>query len=77
MEVIDMNEASATPSDGRGPPRLDMEMAELVLLLPAEEAEALEGEACRRGLTSGQLLRRLIRDFLDPGLPRRRGRSSG
>ena len=72
-----MSDLPETPGDGRGVLRLDGEMAELVLLLPAEEAEALEGAACRRGLTSGQLLRRLIRNFLDPGLPRRRGPSAG
>ena len=72
-----MNPSAETPDVGRGLPRLDKEMAELILLLPAEEAEALEGAAHRRGLTPGHLLRSLIRDFLDPGLPRRRGPSAG
>jgi hypothetical protein len=51
-------------------------MAELVLLLPAAEADALERAAKQRDLTPGQLLRRLVRDFLDPGLPPRRGPST-
>ena len=36
------------------------EMAELTLLLPAWQAEALERVACAEGLTVGQLLRRLV-----------------
>jgi hypothetical protein len=37
---------------------------EVELLLPREEAAALERAAHRRGLTVGQLLRGLIRDCL-------------
>jgi hypothetical protein len=43
---------------------------ELVLLLPAGHLEALEEAAWRRGLTPGQVLRRLIREFLGPGADR-------
>jgi hypothetical protein len=44
-------------------------MAELVVLLPAEEAAALERAAKQHDLTTGQLVRRLVRDFLAPALP--------
>jgi hypothetical protein len=40
------------------------EFAELVLLLPNWQLEALERVASRRAVTMGQLLRRLIRDGL-------------
>src|SRR4051794_15255138 len=43
----------------------DEEIVELALLLSAGQAAALEAAARRRGLTAGQLARRLIRDFLD------------
>jgi len=43
----------------------DGDMAELVLLLPAREVDALEEAARQRGLTTGQVLRCLIREFLD------------
>jgi hypothetical protein len=66
--VTDPNGAAAT---GRGIYELDAEMAELLVLLPAAEAGALERAAKQRGLTAGQLLRRLIRDFLDPVTPPR------
>jgi hypothetical protein len=68
-----MSEPQATLADGRGVRQVDPEVVELLLLLPAEEAHTLEEAARQRDLTAGQLLRRLIRDFLDPGLPRRRG----
>jgi hypothetical protein len=41
------------------------EVVELELLLPAERAAALEQAARARGLTVGQLTRRLIYEFLD------------
>jgi hypothetical protein len=45
--------------------RLDGEMAEMLLLLPARQAAALERAARQRGLTSAQLTRRLIGAFLE------------
>lgn len=39
---------------------LDQEVVELALLLPRWQAEALEEAAHRRGLTAGQMLRRLV-----------------
>jgi len=41
------------------------DVAELVLLLPGWQARALEEAAQQRGLTGGQLTRRLIRLFLE------------
>jgi hypothetical protein len=49
----------------------DGEMAEVALLLPAGQAAALEAAARRRGLTTAQLVRQIIRAFLDQfGEPR-------
>jgi hypothetical protein len=39
---------------------LDHEVVELALLLPRWQAEALEDAAHARGLTAGQLLRKLV-----------------
>ena len=39
---------------------IDQEVVELALLLPRWQAEALEDAAHARGLTAGQLLRRLV-----------------
>jgi len=39
---------------------LDNEVVELALLLPRWQAEALEDAAHARGLTAGQLLRKLV-----------------
>jgi hypothetical protein len=44
---------------------LDESMVELTLLLPVAQASALEAAAWRHGLTVGQTLRQLVRDFLD------------
>jgi hypothetical protein len=41
----------------------DQEVVELPLLLPRRQAEALEAAARRRGLTTGQMLRRVIADL--------------
>ena len=41
-----------------------LKIVELALLLPAEAAAALERAARPQGLTVGQLIRRLIGDFL-------------
>lgn len=56
MAVI-VNEAPALSPD-MAP--LDSEMIELALLLPRWQALALQGVAKQRGLTAGQLLRRMI-----------------
>lgn len=66
-----MSHPNGTPDTSRGIHELDGEMAELLVLLPAPEAAALERAAKQRDLTAGQLLRRLIRDFLDPAIPPR------
>jgi hypothetical protein len=58
-------------------PRPDEDFAEVVLLLPAWQLAALETAAHSRRLTTGEILRRLIRRFLTrvndtvpPGLTR-------
>jgi hypothetical protein len=43
---------------------LDGEMTEMLLLLPVPQAAALEKAARAQGLTSAQLTRRLISNFL-------------
>lgn len=43
--------------------RLDGEMVELALLLPSWQADALELAAQDQGVTAGQMIRHLIRDF--------------
>jgi hypothetical protein len=52
----------AAPPDG--------EVVELLLLLPEWQASALEAAARSHGLTVGQMVRRLVRDFcaVPPGL---------
>jgi hypothetical protein len=42
----------------------DEQVAELLLLLPGRQAAELERRAHSRGLTLGQLIRLLIRDYL-------------
>jgi hypothetical protein len=49
--------------DGKGLRALDEEMVELSLLLLRSQAAPLELEAHRRGVTPGQLVRSIIRDF--------------
>lgn len=43
---------------------LDAQMVELSLLLPAWQARQLEQEADDRGVTAGQMLRQVLRDFI-------------
>ncbi len=50
-----------------GMTRQDQEVVELPLLLPKWQAVELENAARQRGMTMGQLLRRVIRDVLDDG----------
>ncbi len=44
--------------------RLDQEVVELPLLLPRWQAAELEAAARERGMTTGQMLRRVIREIL-------------
>lgn len=44
--------------------RQDQEVVELPLLLPRWQALELEAVARERGMTTGQMLRRVIRDLL-------------
>ena len=44
--------------------RQDQEVVELPLLLPRWQAVELEAAARRRGMTTGQMLRRVIRELL-------------
>lgn len=48
-----------------GMTRQDQEVVELPLLLPKWQAVELEAAARQRGMTMGQLLRRVIRQALD------------
>ena len=43
--------------------RSDQEVVELPLLLPRWQADVLEAAARRRGMTTGQILRRVIGDL--------------
>lgn len=51
------------------PARSDREVVELQLLLPWWQAAALEGAARARGMTTGQLLRRVITDLFADAPP--------
>jgi hypothetical protein len=53
------------PTTGE-PARQDQEVVELPLLLPRWQAAALEAAARRRGMTTGQMLRRVIGDLFGP-----------
>ena len=44
--------------------REDQEVVEMPLLLPRWQAEELEVAARERGMTTGQMLRRVIRELL-------------
>jgi len=48
---------------------IDNEVVELALLLPRWQAEALEDAAHRRGLTTGQMLRKMIGSSLKDRTP--------
>jgi hypothetical protein len=52
------------PDPRAGWPPAEGGVVELALLLPARQAAALERAAHQQGLTVGQVLRRLVRDFL-------------
>jgi hypothetical protein len=57
------NPAGAVDPLGQWVPA-EAEVVELELLLPTREVAALERAAQQQGLTVGQVLRRLVRDFL-------------
>jgi hypothetical protein len=54
---------SAPPGDFS---RSDQEVVELHLLLPRSQAQAIEEAARARGMTTGQILRRVIADLFVP-----------
>ncbi len=60
MNVPDLSSLAGVPGLD-GPP----DVAEISLLLPGWQLAALESAARTRGLTSAQLVRRLLRDFID------------
>ena len=75
--MTEVDTASSTVAAGFLPPRpgitelttLDAEIVELALLLPRWQALALENAAHLRGLTAGQMLRRLIGNSLNTMSP--------
>ncbi len=62
------------PIDEEGFVPFEDEVTELTVLLPGQQALHLEQAAHERGLTAAQMIRALIRDFLQCGGPRRRAR---
>jgi hypothetical protein len=58
-----LHDARVTDPDD-GPRGVGRAVAELTLLLPYQQLEALESAAARHEMTVGQMLRRLIRDGL-------------
>jgi hypothetical protein len=60
MNVPDLFRLGGLPEQD-GPP----DVAEISLLLPGWQLEALETAARARGITSAQLVRRLLRDFIN------------
>jgi hypothetical protein len=67
--------------DGSRPPEatpcFDAEVAELTFLLPGWQAAALEEAAQSVGMTTGQILRKLIQDFLVRNKERRPSNRAG
>jgi hypothetical protein len=53
-----------TEAVSTGATRSDQEVVELALLLPLWQAMQLEAAASRRGMTTGQMLRRVIGELL-------------
>ena len=62
MTSVHLEDAPDTPGAGA---RLDAVVVEVRLLVTARDAAALEAAAHRRGLTVGQMVRRLIQDYRD------------
>lgn len=73
----EVDTVSSTVATGFLPPRpgtteltaIDAEIVELALLLPRWQALALENAAHQRGLTAGQMLRKLIGNSLTQMTP--------
>jgi hypothetical protein len=61
-EVLILSAADLPPDPVPAP--IEPEIVELSLLLPRWQAEALEAVAQRRGVTTGQLIRRCLGDLL-------------
>ncbi len=59
MNLADLSPLSGVPGPG-GP----ADVAEISVLVPGWQLAALDNAARLRGLTSGQLVRRLVRDFV-------------
>jgi hypothetical protein len=53
------------PTEEGAMPRPELEIVEMSLLLPAWQAVALEAAARCRGLTTAQMLRRIISQMVD------------
>jgi hypothetical protein len=65
--MVATNLADATPFSGPpGLSRLEGNLVEMMVLLPQDQAMALEAAAHGEGLTVGQLVRRLVRQFTQP-----------
>jgi hypothetical protein len=60
-----MNERDLSRLTGAADPSGLPDVAEISLLLPGWQLSALEDAARSRGLTFGQLVRRLLRDFIN------------
>jgi hypothetical protein len=60
-----MNRPDPSSLSGFPDPDTTPDVAEISLLLPGWQLTILESAAHERGLTSGQMVRRLIRDFCD------------
>ena len=60
-----MNEPDLSPLTGVPGPDGPPDVAEISLLLPGWQLAALEDAARSRGLTSAQLVHRLLRDFIN------------
>ena len=71
-----MNDRIRNSFGGDGPHTClaDREVTEVPLLLPTWQVAALATAAHDRGLTAGEMLRNLLRDFID-GLDARRSAS--
>jgi hypothetical protein len=71
-----MSDRVLGPEAGRSEPPPDLapgEVVEVPLLLPGWQVSALERAAHRRGLTAGEMVRHLLRDFFAGVLPGRAG----